>query len=87
MWQGYHSAPVTGVAEVATTETNRGWRVAFVVPWTEYDVQPIVGSRLGLDVHIGVRDGSERIAKVGWFDESDEAWENPQAFATIELGE
>ncbi|ADB61387.1 Carbohydrate-binding family 9 [Haloterrigena turkmenica DSM 5511] len=87
MWQGYHSAPVTGVAEVATTETDRSWRVAFVVPWTEYDVRPIVGSRLGLDVHIGVRDGSERIAKVSWFDESDEAWENPQAFATVELGE
>ncbi|WP_339103026.1 sugar-binding protein [Haloterrigena salinisoli] len=86
-WQGPHSAPIARVAEVATTETDGGWRVEFAVPWKEYDVRPIVGSRLGLDVHIGVRGDGERIAKLGWFDESDEAWENPRAFATVELGE
>lgn len=81
---GANSLPPSDGTEVGTVETDDGWRTELSIPWAEYDVRPIVGHRFGMDVHIIVGD---RETKIGWFDESDNAWERPRTLATVELDE
>ncbi|WP_207592521.1 cellulase family glycosylhydrolase [Halomontanus rarus] len=81
---GSHSLLPSEGTVAGTVETDDGWRTELAIPWTEYGIQPIVGHRFGMDVHVIIGD---RSAKIGWFDESDEAWENPGALATVELDE
>ncbi|NUB92766.1 cellulase family glycosylhydrolase [Haloterrigena sp. SYSU A121-1] len=87
IWQSANTAPISDGSSVTTTETDGGWRAEFTIPWREYGVRPIVGHRFGMDVHTVVEEDGERIAKFGWFDESDDAWADPRKFATVELGE
>ena len=85
--QGANSAGVAAV-DGATTETDDGWHVELAVPWDAYDVRPLTGRRFGMDVHAvdDVAGGSNRDAKVVWHDKNDQAWQDPSAFATVELG-
>lgn len=73
--------------EVETVETDDGWRTMLAIPWANYGVRPVVGHRVGMDVHIALKNDGERSGKLSWFDESDSAWESPEQFATVELGE
>lgn len=85
--QGANSSPITEDTSVRTTEIENGWRAEFTIPWGDYGIRPIIGHRIGMDAHVIIKDAGERVAKLGWFDESDAAWEVPQKFATVELGE
>lgn len=87
IWQTANSAPISEGSSVETVETDDGWRAAFVIPWADYGVGPIVGHRFGMDVHVPVDGDDGRLGKVGWYDQSDEAWEYPRRFAIVELGE
>ena len=86
-YPGAYSAPTTEGLETTTIETDDGWRTAFEIPWDEYGIHPVVGHRFGMDVHLVLgSDETERRGKIGWFDKTDDAWENPSRFAVVELG-
>ena len=86
-YSGAYSAPTTEGLETTTVETDDGWRTVFEIPWDEYGIHPVVGHRLGMDVHLVLgTDETERRGKIGWYDKTDDAWENPSRFAVVELG-
>lgn len=85
--RGTNSAPLAKGLDASVLDTDDGWRTVFTVPWDEYDVHPIVGHRLGMDVHLVLgTDDTERRGKIGWFDETDDAWQDPRRFGAVELG-
>ncbi|MGQ3413602.1 sugar-binding protein [Natrinema sp. LN54] len=49
---GWNSAPIAAGTEVETVETDDGWRTMLAIPWANYGVRPVVGHRVGMDVHI-----------------------------------
>ena len=85
---GANSATADPV-DASATETADGWRVEFAVPWDSYDITPVTGRRIGMDVHVvdDAEGGVRRDAKVVWHDESDSVWETPSAMASVTLGE
>lgn len=84
---GANSAPVVDGVEVETGTLENGWWSQVSVPWTAYGVRPIAGHRIGLDTHlVPIDETGGRVGEQSWVEESYDAWENPSAFGTVELG-
>ena len=70
----------------AMPEADDGYHFEVAFPWSTLGVTPAEGSLVGLDVHvIDDDDGDGREAKKSWMAASDNAWQNPSLFGTIEL--
>lgn len=77
----------TDPIDVATTETDDGWRLETAIAWDPHGVTPSRGHRLGFDVHVADNEGGEkRDGKRTWFAETDTSWKDPRTFAVVELG-
>lgn len=75
-----------GNIEFAMVATERGYCTEIKFPWATLGKKPLVGSSIGLDVHINDDDdGGERDSKITWCDERDTTWNSPQAFGNAEL--
>jgi len=78
----------TSTVEWAQTETDAGYRMEFAFPWSVLAVSPSVDHAMGFDAQVNDDDDdSERDAKMAWYGEEDIAWDNPSAFATVQLVE
>jgi len=85
--EGQHPQSVEDV-EWAQTETDSGYRVEIALPWSVLTVSPSAGHAMGLDVHVNDDDdGGSRDGKLAWYGEEDVAWNDPSAFATVQLVE
>ncbi|MGB1012262.1 MAG: sugar-binding protein [Thiolinea sp.] len=71
--------------EMSATDT--GYRLELSVPWELLGVEPVVGLKMGFDVHVNDDDnGHLRDAKMSWNAAVDQAWKNPGLFGEIKLG-
>ncbi|WP_226022565.1 sugar-binding protein [Halomicrobium salinisoli] len=85
---GSNSAGDTEAIEFAQTETDEGYRVELAVPWDALGVDPTLDHLMSMDVHvIEDHDGGKRDEKKAWSATADTAWQNPQTFAIVRLGE
>ncbi|UYZ63637.1 sugar-binding protein [Hymenobacter weizhouensis] len=79
----------------AQAATADGYAVEFRFPWRTLGLtEPALaglpgvvrnGTLLGLDVHISDDDGATRKAKKAWFATTDNSYQRPDAFGTVEL--
>jgi hypothetical protein len=82
------ASPAPGDTEHAQRQTPDGWQLELRFPWSAGGVSPEAGDFVGFDVHVNDDDdGGERDAKIAWFASEDDAWQNPQLFANVELVE
>jgi len=76
----------TGGVEFAVGRADAGYRVEIKFPWATLGVEPSVGKKIGLDVHVNDDDdGGERDTKLTWRGKEDNAWQNPSVLGTAEL--
>ncbi len=76
----------TGV-KLSGTKTDTGYRVKIRFAWSTLGVKPAPGVSIGLDVQVNDDDdGGQRDSKIAWNAVTDDAWINPQAFGTAQLG-
>ncbi len=76
----------TNGVRYAMVNTDKGYRLEAAFPWSMLGTKPSAGARIGLDVHVNDNQGNgKRDAKISWHDQSDQAWQNPQAFGNAEL--
>jgi len=72
--------------EWAVGETDDGYHLEAAFPWSMLGVTPESGHVLGFDVHVNDDDTEgDRDAKISWFAEEDNSWQNPSLFATVRL--
>jgi len=72
--------------EWAVGETDDGYHLEAAFPWSMLGVTPESGHALGFDVHVNDDDTEgDRDAKISWFAEEDNSWQNPSLFATVRL--
>lgn len=77
---------LTGV-QMATVEIDGGYRIEVAVPWANIAVTPRPGALVGFDAHLNDDDdGDGRDGKIALYAAQDDAWTNPAAFGTLELG-
>jgi hypothetical protein len=80
-----HHNQIRGV-EFAVGRADAGYQVEIKFPWATLGVEPSVGKKIGLDVHVNDDDdGGDRDTKLTWRGKEDNAWQNPGAFGTAEL--
>jgi hypothetical protein len=83
---GARSAPLDPNVRFATVRTSTGYRLEAAIPWSSLGGEVGVGRRFGLEVHVNDDDdGGDRDSKIAWNAARDDAWENPQAFRSVEL--
>ena len=76
--------------EMAWNETDDGYELEVAFGWSNLapDTDMSAGSLVGFDVHVNDDDdGGERDGKLNWYNEQDDSWNNPSAFAAVELTE
>ncbi|WP_459194092.1 cellulase family glycosylhydrolase [Halosimplex sp. J119] len=76
--------------EMVWNETDDGYELEIAFQWSNLapDQSIETGHVLGFDVHVNDDDtGGDRDKKLTWFNEQDDSWENPSAFAAVELTE
>ena len=76
--------------DFAWAETDEGYRLEAALPWSALAPNQTIeaGQVIGFDCHVNDDDdGGERDGKLNWFNEQDDSWENPGAFANVELVE
>lgn len=62
-----------------------GYIMEISIPWATIGAVPGTGELLGFDVHINDNDGNGgRDAKKAWHDCTDNAWQSPAAFGTLQ---
>jgi len=72
--------------EFAIGRADDGYRVEIKFPWATLGVEPSVGKKIGLDVHVNDDDdGGERDTKLTWQGKEDNAWQNPGVLGTAEI--
>ncbi len=65
--------------------TGSGYVMEFAFPWSTLGVPLIDGSYIGIDVHVNDDDdGGTRDTKIAWADGTDNAWQNPSLFGTLQ---
>jgi hypothetical protein len=66
---------------------SNGYTLETKFPWSTIgERNPKNGTLLGLDVHVhDDDDGNERDNKISWFTTTDQSWNNPSLFATVNL--
>jgi hypothetical protein len=70
----------------AFARTDTGYRLEVKLPWSTLGIDPQVGSRIGLDIHVNDDDdGGDRDTKLMWTTKHDIAWQHPKALGTGEL--
>jgi hypothetical protein len=76
--------------DFAWQETDDGYHLEAALPWSALAPNQTIeaGHVIGFDCHVNDDDdGGERDGKLNWFNEQDDSWENPGAFANVELVE
>lgn len=78
-------ADTTGITfEIVTTAT--GYRLEAAIPWATLGVFPVSGDAIGFDVQIADDDdGGVRDGKLAWYATSEISYQNPSAFARVEM--
>ncbi|MFC7142675.1 sugar-binding protein [Halosimplex aquaticum] len=74
--------------EMAWSDTEDGYALEAAIPWSALAPEETIeaGHLLGFDVHVNDDDsGDGRDAKMNWYNEKDDSWDNPSAFAAVEL--
>jgi len=72
--------------EWTVADTDDGYHLEAAFPWSMLGVTPESGHVLGFDVHVNDDDDEgDRDAKISWFAEEDNAWQNPTLFANVGL--
>lgn len=67
--------------------TDNGYRAEFKFAWSALGIRPAPGVSIGLDVQVNDDDnGGVRDSKIAWNAVTDNAWQTPQAFGTVQLG-
>jgi len=74
-------------AKLSASKTDTGYRAEIRFAWSTLGVKPNPGVSIGLDVQVNDDDnGGERDSKIAWNAVTDDAWINPKAFGTAQLG-
>lgn len=72
----------------AVTRSGNGYVLDVTLPWAGLGIDPRVGQRMGLDIHVNDDDdGGDRDGKLAWKAKQDESWRNPALFGGVVLGE
>ncbi len=88
----YYHAPgsLTGVTHAQTT-TAGGYIIEVSIPWSSLGGTPVDGELIGFDAHVNeddlVSNGSNRDAKIAWNDQTDQAFNNPSVFGTLQVSD
>lgn len=79
------ATPQTGLTFAQGTKTG-GYIFEIRIPWTTLGGAPSAGSFMGFDLHVDDDDGGgTRDAKKAWEDATDNAWQNPSVFGTLQV--
>lgn len=84
------NSPRHGKAPITHTVTraSEGYVLDLIIPWHNVGVQPRLGQRIGLDIHINDDDnGGDRDGKLTWRAQQDESWRNPALLGRLVLAE
>lgn len=78
-------ADTTGITfQIVATAT--GYRLEAAIPWATLGVFPVSGDAIGFDVQIADDDdGGVRDGKLAWYATSEISYQNPSAFARVEM--
>lgn len=75
----------TGI-NYSMVESTNGYTFEARIPWTTLKGSPVVGQKVGFDLHINDDDdGGERDAKLAWTSTSDDTWQDPSLLGTVVL--
>lgn len=77
----------TGVTFAQTTKPgNTGYIMEIRFPWSTLGGIPAAGSFIGFEVQVNDDDdGGDRDSKIAWEDATDNAWNNPSRFGTLQI--
>ncbi|MHC4117205.1 MAG: sugar-binding protein [Planctomycetota bacterium] len=76
----------TDGVEFAVGRAEVGYRVEIKFPWSTLGVDPSLGAKLGLDVHVNDDDdGQDRDTKIMWRAAEDNTWQSPRALGIANL--
>ncbi|MBN1998013.1 PKD domain-containing protein [candidate division KSB1 bacterium] len=65
--------------------TKDGWDLEVAFPFEGLPFEPVIGQKIGFDIHINDNDDGDRQTKLTWWSENDDSWKNPSVFGTIVL--
>ncbi len=65
-----------------------GYIMEISIPWSTLGGAPAAGSFMGFELGVDDNDnaGTTRDAKIAWSDATDNAWQNPSLFGTLQIG-
>jgi len=83
VYENQHNA-TAGVTFAQGTKAG-GYILEIRIPWSTLGGTPAAGSFIGLDLGIDDNDTGTRDAKIDWNDATDNAWQNPSLFGTLQI--